>query len=54
MDQTPLMLLDIALEMVWAPMVRILADALDLELDEIRTHVERRALGTSTIDVPRA
>jgi len=44
MDQTPLMLLDIALEMVWAPMVRILADALDLELEEVRTHVERRAL----------
>ena len=35
MDQTPMMLLDIALEMVWAPMVRILADALELELDEI-------------------
>ncbi len=28
MDTTPLMLLDVALEMVWAPMVRILADAL--------------------------
>jgi hypothetical protein len=51
MDQTPMMLLDVALEMVWAPMVRILADALDLELDEIRTHVERRAL-ERTIDVP--
>src|SRR5215470_17674300 len=28
MDTTPMMLLDVALEMVWAPMVRILADAL--------------------------
>jgi len=50
MDQTPMMLLDVALEMVWAPMVRILADALDLELQEIRTHVERRAL-ERTVDV---
>jgi hypothetical protein len=44
MDRTPLMLLDIGLEMVWAPMVRILADALDLELEEIRIQVERRPL----------
>ena len=51
MEQTPMMLLDIALEMVWAPMVRILADALELKLDEIRTHVERRPL-ERTIDVP--
>ena len=51
MDQTPMMLLDITLEMVWAPMVRILADALDLQLGEIRTHVERRAL-ERTVDVP--
>ena len=51
MDQTPLMLLDMALEMVWAPMVRILADALDLELEDIRIQVERRAL-ERTIDVP--
>jgi hypothetical protein len=51
MDTTPMMLLDVALEMVWAPMVRILADALGVELDEIRTHVERRALD-DTVDVP--
>jgi hypothetical protein len=44
MDEMPLMLLDVALEMVWAPMVRILADALDVELDDVRTEVERRAL----------
>ena len=51
MDTTPMMLLDVALEMVWAPMVRILADALGVELEAIRTHVERRALDR-TIDVP--
>jgi hypothetical protein len=50
MDETPLMLLDIALEMVWAPMVRILAEALDVELERVATHVERRAL-EQTIEV---
>jgi hypothetical protein len=51
MDRVPMMLLDFALEMVWAPMVRILADALDVRLDDVRTHVERRAL-ERTVDVP--
>jgi hypothetical protein len=51
MDQMPLMLLDISLEMVWAPMLRILADLLELELDAVTTHVERRPL-ERTIDVP--
>jgi len=51
MDTTPMMLLDIALEMVWAPMVRILADALDLELEAVRTQVERRPL-ERTVEVP--
>jgi hypothetical protein len=51
MDTTPLMLLDVALEMVWAPMVRILAEALALELDTITTHVERRPL-ERTVEVP--
>ena len=51
MDTTPLMLLDIALEMVWAPMVRILAEALGLELDAVVTQVERRPL-ERTIEVP--
>jgi hypothetical protein len=50
MDRLPMMLLDVALEMVWAPMVRILADALDVELDDVRTEVERRAL-ERTVDV---
>jgi hypothetical protein len=51
MDRLPLMLLDVSLEMVWAPMLRILADLLELELDTITTHVERRPL-ERTIDVP--
>jgi 2,4-diaminopentanoate dehydrogenase len=50
MESTPLMLLDVALEMVWAPMVRILAEALAVELDDVTTHVERRPL-QRTIDV---
>ena len=37
MDQTPLMLFDFSLEMVWAPMLRILADYLDLPLDAVTT-----------------
>ena len=51
MDTTPLMLLDFSLEMVWAPMVRILADVLELELDDVVTQVERRPL-ERTIEVP--
>jgi 2,4-diaminopentanoate dehydrogenase len=51
MDQLPLMLLDISLLMVWAPMLRILAELLELELDDVTTHVERRPL-ERTIDVP--
>jgi hypothetical protein len=51
MDTTPLMLLDVALEMVWAPMVRILAESLGVELDAIATHVERRPL-ERTVEVP--
>jgi len=51
MESTPLMLLDVALQMVWAPMVRILAEALAVELDGVTTHVERRPL-QRTVDVP--
>jgi hypothetical protein len=51
MDELPMMLWDFALDMVWAPMVRVLADALDVELQEIRTEVERLPL-TRTIEVP--
>ncbi len=51
MDETPLMLLDFSLQMVWAPMLRVLADFLHLELDAVTTHVDRRPLAR-TIDVP--
>jgi 2,4-diaminopentanoate dehydrogenase len=51
LDETPPMLWDFSLRMVWEPMVRIMADGLGLELDEVSTHVERRPL-ERTIDVP--
>jgi hypothetical protein len=44
MDRTPPMLLPIALEGVWGGALRVLADALGLEVDEIRSRVERHAL----------
>ena len=51
MDATPPMLLDFALEMVWGPVVRVVADGLGLPVDEIRTQVEKRALErTVTVD----
>jgi 2,4-diaminopentanoate dehydrogenase len=51
MDVLPMMLLDASLDMVWAPMVRILAEFLDVELESITTEVERRPL-ERTIEVP--
>lgn len=51
MDQLPLMLLDFSLDMVWAPMLRVLADFLELRLDAVTTHVERRPLERD-IEVP--
>jgi 2,4-diaminopentanoate dehydrogenase len=50
MDETPLMLLDFSLDMVWAPMVRVLADLLGVTVDEIQIEVERRPLD-KTIEV---
>lgn len=44
MDDVPPMLWDFSLQMVWAPMIRVLADGLGVELDEVRTQVERRPL----------
>ena len=44
MEATPPMLLDVALEMVWGPVVRVVADGLGVEIDEIRTQVEKRPL----------
>ncbi len=51
MDELPLMLLDFSLQMVWAPMLRVLADMLEVPLDSVTTFVERRPL-TRAIDVP--
>jgi hypothetical protein len=51
MDELPLMLLDLSLELVWAPMVRVLADLLEVEVEAVTTHVERRPL-ERTIEVP--
>lgn len=51
LSETPPMLLDYSLQMVWASMVRVLADGLGVELEDVRTQVERRPL-ERTIDVP--
>ncbi len=51
LDVVPPMLWNESLLMVWGPMLRIMADGLGLELDDIRTLVERRPL-ERTIDVP--
>lgn len=50
MDETPLMLLDLSLDLVWSPMLRVLADLLEVELDGIEIGVERRPL-ERTIEV---
>jgi hypothetical protein len=50
MDELPLMLLDFSLDMVWSPMLRILADQLEVTLDDIEISVERRPL-ERTIEV---
>ena len=51
MDVLPQMLQEESLMMVWAPMLRILADLMGVEIDEITTTVERRPL-ERTIEVP--
>jgi hypothetical protein len=51
MDVLPLMLHDFSLEMVWTPMVRLLADLLEVELGDVTYHVERRPL-ERTVEVP--
>jgi hypothetical protein len=50
MDVLPQMLEEMSLMMVWAPMVRVLADILDLKIDDVTTTVERRPL-ERTIEV---
>ncbi len=44
MDTMPLMLLDFSLDMVWAPVLRVLADLLEVTLDDVEIQVERRPL----------
>jgi hypothetical protein len=51
MDALPQMLQEFSLRMVWEPMLHIMAHALELTLDSIEVHVERRALERS-VDVP--
>ena len=51
MDAMPQMLEPISLMTVWAPMVRVLADILEVEIDDVVTTVERRPLERS-IEVP--
>jgi hypothetical protein len=51
MDVLPQMLEEMSLMTVWAPMVRVLADSLEVEIDEVTTTVERRPL-ERTIEVP--
>lgn len=51
MDVVPQMLQEMSLLMVWAPMVRVLADLLGVEVERVETSVDRRPL-TRTIDVP--
>jgi hypothetical protein len=44
MDETPLMLHDFAIEMVWAPMVRLVGRAMGKPVDKIEVTVERLPL----------
>jgi hypothetical protein len=44
MDYDVPMLLDFSLQMVWAPMLHIIADGLGITLDGIKTQVEKRPL----------
>lgn len=43
-ESTPPMVMDFSLQMVWGPMIRVMADGLGVELDEIVTEVEKRPL----------
>ena len=50
MDELPLMLHDFAIEMVWAPMVRLVGEALGKPVERVEVQVERLPL-TRTIEV---
>ena len=51
MDQLPIMLHDVAIELVWAPMLRVVGDALGRPVESVAVDVERRPL-EKNIDVP--
>jgi hypothetical protein len=51
MDALPLMLHDFAIEMVWAPMVRLVGEALGKPVEKLEIRVERLPL-ERTIEVP--
>jgi hypothetical protein len=51
MDALPLMLHDFAIEMVWAPMIRLVAEGLGKPVEKLEVKVERLPL-ERTIDVP--
>jgi len=50
MDETPLMLHDFAIEMVWAPMVRLVGNAMGKPVEQVEVRVERLPL-ERTIEV---
>ena len=50
MDELPLMLHDFAIEMVWAPMVRLVGEALGKPVERVEVQVERLPL-TRTVEV---
>ena len=51
MDQLPIMLHDIAIELVWAPMLRIVGDAMGRPVESVAVEVERRPL-EQDVEVP--
>ena len=51
MDELPLMLHDFAIEMVWAPMIRLVGEAMGKAVERVEVSVERLPL-ERTIEVP--
>lgn len=51
MSETPRMLQEVAMQLVWEPMVRIVGEALQAPVEKVEMMVEKRALQRS-IDVP--
>ena len=50
MKNTPMMLIPFALQTVWEPMIRLIADQLELKLDSIEVVIEREPL-TRTLEI---